>query len=145
MLRPMKNDEPGPSREAVDAVLQFLPILSAPGFVPGAEAGGEPRGNGVMTLPWFDYSPEMNALVQALYDNGWIYDFDWPAWGATAERYVERPALLRDADLATIRKLFTTHVRADRFTEGHLAAMARCGHLVALLRRLQELREGMLD
>jgi hypothetical protein len=143
MLGPMTHDEPAPSCAALDAVLRFLPILSAPGFVPGTEAGGERRADGVITMPWFDYAPGMQAFVRALYENGWVYDFDWPAWSATAKRYIEEPALLRAADLATIRKLFTTHVRADRFTDGHLAEMARRGHLVALLRRLQELREGM--
>lgn len=40
-------------------------------------------------------------------------------------------------------KLFTTHIRADRFCEGHLAAMFENGHIVTLLRWLKQLRFQM--
>ena len=47
------------------------------------------------------------------------------------------------ADSEPILKLLTTHVRKERFCEGHLAAMFEDGHIVALLRRLKVIREGM--
>ena len=137
----MKSKDPAPSRNEIDGVLQFLSILAAPDFVPGTPAGGERLESGARQMPWFRYSSETNAFVQALYDNGWICDFDWPAWAGVAERYVKEPSLLHDAGFDTIRQILTTHVRMNRFSEGHLAAVERSGHLVAVLRRLQKLRE----
>ena len=48
-----------------------------------------------------------------------------------------------DADLLTLRRLLTTHVRADRFTEGHLAAELENGHICAILEQLEELRNEL--
>jgi len=42
-----------------------------------------------------------------------------------------------------IRKLLTTHVRKERFCEGHLLAMFESGHIVNVLRRLKGLRSTM--
>ena len=47
--------------------------------------------------------------------------------------------LLEKGDLETLRKLFTTHVRKDRCYEGHLDCMFECGHITAILERLQQL------
>jgi hypothetical protein len=42
-----------------------------------------------------------------------------------------------------VRKLLTTHIRADRFIEGHLAGVLENGHIVAVLRRLRTIRDQM--
>ena len=80
-------------------------------------------------------------FVSALHEHGFIRPFDWGGWQSEAERYVEDPAQLQRADLETICKLLTIHVRKERFCEGHLAAMFECGHLTAVLRRLADLLE----
>lgn len=41
----------------------------------------------------------------------------------------------------TLRKLLTAHVRADRFSEGHLASVLESRHITAMLRRLKRIRE----
>jgi hypothetical protein len=56
---------------------------------------------------------------------------------------VSKPGALETANLLTLRKLLTVHVRKDRFVEGHLARMLECGHITAILRRLREVRAGM--
>ncbi|QDT48935.1 hypothetical protein Pan258_29820 [Symmachiella dynata] len=61
----------------------------------------------------------------------------------TAREYVNSPGMIESSDVKTIRKLFTTHVRKDRFCEGHLATMFENGHIVALMRRLQQIRDEM--
>ena len=58
-------------------------------------------------------------------------------WQETAREYVEDPAKVESADAETIQKLLTTHVRKERFFEGHLAAMFENGHVVALLQKAQ--------
>ena len=123
------------SNKQIDAILQFLDVFEADDFVSGqwhSEKG---------SMPWFEQSEEVGRFVQALYDNGWIVSFDWTAWQKEAARYVESPELLISADLETIQKLLTTHVRKERFCEGHLAGMFRSGHVVAMLRRLREIRQ----
>ena len=116
------SQEPDPSLGDIDALLRFLPAAET---------------------PVFDRTGGLTELVQVLYDHGWVSEFDWSEWQPVAERYARNPALLRDIGLGTLRKLFTTHVRRDRFCEGHLAEIARSGHLLALLRRLHEIRGGL--
>lgn len=77
-----------------------------------------------------------------MYKNRWIIDFDWPSWGDEARRY-EHEEILATADLETIRKLLTGHVRNDRFCEGHLLSVLESGLITAILRRLRVIREGM--
>lgn len=126
---------PRDTRAAIDALLPFLPTLESDRF----RAGEWHVEEGVM--PFFSPAEEVGRFVDALYEYGWVVSFDWPAWRDEAERYVGSPESVAGADLNTIRKLFTTHVRQDRFCEGHLSEMIRTGHVAALLRRLRELRE----
>jgi hypothetical protein len=58
------------------------------------------------------------------------------------EQLVDHPALLSKANLQTLRKLLTAHVRADRFTEGHLAGMIESGHIAMILKRMAEIHSS---
>lgn len=110
----------------------------------GGEVTEGEDGTRTMAMPYFESSPELMALIQTLYDHNWIADdFDWPAWQPVAERYAKEPGLLDEADLGTLRKLFTTHVRKERFCDGHLAEVTRSGHLLALLQRLAQIRNQL--
>ena len=64
-------------------------------------------------------------------------------WQDIAARYVGSPDMVAQADVETIRKLFTTHARNDRICEGHMVAMIESGHVAACLRRLRELRPAV--
>jgi hypothetical protein len=124
----------------IEAVLPFLDRFEAAGFEAGA--WNSPPGR----LPWFVYAEAVTEFQAALYDNGWVApSFDWMEWQDTAREYVGSPDRIESADAETIQRLFTTHVRKERFCEGHLAAMFENGHIVALLRRLQEIRRAMGD
>lgn len=125
-----------PSAEQVDAVLAFLPVFERQGFVPSRVEA--PPGQ----FPYHVFAKELSQFLRALYDNGFVFSFDWPSWQEEAERYSEQPELLRTANLQVLRKLVTVHVRKERFCEGHLPAMVECGHIAAILRRLKELREA---
>ena len=72
-----------------------------------------------------------------------IIPFDWRSWSEEAERYQMDPEALQAADLLTLRKLLTAHVRAERFAEGHLASVFESGHIAAILRRLKQIRAEM--
>lgn len=61
------------------------------------------------------------------------------SWDEEAHIRVDDPDAVRSADLLTCRKLLTTHVRANRFSEGHLAGVIKSGHIAAVLLRAAEL------
>lgn len=122
----------------IDALLPFLERFESAGFSPGSWK--IPEGQ----FPWFDVNKVVMEFNQALYDNGWVTPaFDWTEWQPSAQEFVDSPQMIGKADAKTIQKLLTTHSRADRFCEGHLAAMFENGHIVALLRRLKTIREKM--
>ena len=130
-------DNNGLSPAQLDAVLAFLPILSAHGYIFGvwhAEPG---------EMPYFAHSPEVEQFIASLYAQNVIIKFDWCAWREPANALLQDPTLLAQADLLTLRRLLTAHVRQDRFIEGHLAQMLENGHITAILRRLGELRAGL--
>jgi len=125
------TNPPEITKENLTAILKYISIFEAEGFEPGEPVTD--RG-----MPWYSYSDEVLNFVQDLYDNNIIYSFDWPAWQEEAERLHNDPEALASADLETLRKLLTVHVRKDRFSEGHLAAVIRDGHVLAILKRLEE-------
>ncbi len=133
------TSEPTPSTEPVDpaaieAVLTFLPY-----FADRSNTFYEVDTSFSMFDP-YRYADEVNSFHGVLYESGFLaFAFDWPAWQDTAEKYVERPDRLADADLTTLRKLLLTHIRKERFDSGHLAAMIDIGHILAILQRLDVL------
>ena len=125
------------SAAQMDKVLAFLPSFEKPGA-----AFGEwqtPAGQ----FPYYSYSAEVSRFMAALYKENFVIHFAWPSWKETAEGYMDRPETLAEADLLTLRKLLTTHVRNDRFVEGHMAGMLVNGHITAILRRLQAIRQAL--
>ena len=130
-----ENDVPEVGPHQLDAVLRFLPIFEQPGYVFGE--WHSPEGQ----FPYYAMHHEAIEFVQALYAQQVVFSFDWPSWQEEAERFVADPEALETADLLTLRKLLTTHVRKDRFVEGHLASVLECGHIVAILRRMGRICE----
>jgi Family of unknown function (DUF6508) len=125
--------------QQIDAILPFLDRFEAVGFSAGSWK--MPEGQ----MPWFNFEDAVMGFQQTLYDNGWVTPaFDWTEWQQSAQVFVDSPKKIQEADAVTIQKLFTTHVRADRFCEGHLASMFQNGHILALLRRLKTIRDDML-
>lgn len=75
----------------------------------------------------------------ALEQHGFIEVFDWNTWLASLGRPIEDPSLLATADVDTLRKVITTHIRMERFVRGHLESLIRTGYFSAFLDRLQVL------
>jgi hypothetical protein len=129
---------PPVTAKQIDAILPFLDRFEAAGF----SAGSWEMPDGQM--PWFGFDQVVMEFHQALYDHGWVTPaFNWTEWQRSAQEFVDSPEKVEKADPTTILKLLTTHVRADRLCEGHLAAMFENGHVVALLRRLKAIRAKM--
>ncbi len=126
-----------PTPEAIEAVLAFLPFFADPSNtfyeVDTTDFSFDP----------YDYAPQVARFQQVLYESGFLPSaFDWPAWQETAEGYVTHPDRLANADITTLRRLLLTHVRKERFVSGHLASMIDCGHILAVLQRLDTLHRG---
>ena len=119
--------------DAVTGLLTFLPLLrnTSPDF---SRIGY-----------WGDMSSRVSAqtardFYQYVYNNGFILiDFDWQAWGDEAVSYMEDRKKLNTADMATLYKLITAHMRADHFVEGHYDAIIENGFLGDVLHRMQEI------
>ena len=125
--------------ERIAALTRFLPVFESPDFSFGEVGGGGANDEGVITMPHFSPGPEAMAFQRAVYDYGWAVNFDWPSWQDKAARFVNEPETLASASVEDIERLLTTHLRKERFCEGHLASMYECGHLTAILRRLGEI------
>jgi len=127
----------GVSTEDMDAVLKFLPQFEKPRFSFGRWEGGGNASEEAMSEPLF----VLSKAAHRFYEHNWIKVFDWPKWQKQAIRYYKMPSRLKKAGIGTLSKLLTLHVRKERFCEGHLVAVHKSGHLVAILRRLQAIRK----
>lgn len=126
--------------KGIDKVLSFLPLFERRGskfYEINAQKG---------LLAPYTYSNEVNGFIQSLHDEGFILlSFNWGVWLGEANQYVNNPGLLQFADLLTLQKLITTHVRAERFNSGHLAQLIENNHILATLKRLSAIRKTMTD
>lgn len=138
----MTVDPPKPPADQLDweAALAYLPILSDPDFDPGDWAGGEQLGPNHFSARYAVLSPDAERFITCLYDTNIVAGTDWTTWlQQGGEAFYVDPDRLDEATLEQCRMLLIAHVRADRFTEGHLLETLRSGHLVQLLRRIREL------
>lgn len=128
------------TKQQIDAILPFLDCFKAIGFSAGTWKSSSDQ------MPWFHFNDSVMKFKRALYDNGWLApSVEWTKleWKKTAMNYVRFPDRIESAEAETIQRLFTSHFRKERLCEGHLAAMFENGHVLALLRRLQEIRRTM--
>jgi ADP-ribosyl-[dinitrogen reductase] hydrolase len=123
--------------QQIDAILVYLPIFEEPGYQFGQWVAREGH------FPHFSFSPEVRGFIDTLYKQSMIIPFDWMSWSEETKWYQSDPDALATADLLTLRKLLTVHVRADRFTEGHLASVFASGHVTAILHRLKQICDDM--
>lgn len=124
------------SKDGLDALARFAPILEAKGFAWGdwhAPAGW---------MPWLEHGNVASAFIDDAYRFDWISSgFDWPKWSRTAEaqRLRQDPAALAGADATQLVKLLTCAIRSDRFCEGSLAGDYESGLLARIAARAQVL------
>ena len=71
-------------------------------------------------------------------------EFNWPEWQPIAQYYVQDGDLLDSASLETCVRLLITHLRKNRFCEGHFRTMLQSGHIQRLLTRLEAIQKHLL-
>jgi len=124
----------------MDAVLQYLPVFERESYGFGERVDYSEGRPGVIAVAT-ELLPDADAFFYDLYGHGWVVSFDWPSWSERmGTDYIESLEVVSEADLPTLRRLVTAHVRADRFSDGHFLHMLKTGYLTAVLRRLYELR-----
>lgn len=78
----------------------------------------------------------LERFVQYCYEDNWVVTgFDWGEWAETARRLSAERTLLESVDHETLAKLLTTHIRMERFVDGHLAEIVLSGLFDDLGRR----------
>jgi len=113
-------------------------------FKPGKWHPSEQIDDNTSTFPCYEYSSLVSKFANALYDKGLIYPFDWGGWNYGV-KLSRNPELIQKANLLTLRKLITAHVRQDRFCEGHLVNVFESGLIVKILERLRKLKNSNIE
>lgn len=88
---------------------------------------------------------ETMEFYEELYNTGFLLVFDWKSWLDQNEIYKNIANNIEEhvtkADLDTLRKLMTSYIRGDRFTEGLFEGVIINGHITKILTRLKELMD----
>lgn len=88
---------------------------------------------------------EIMEFYEELYNTGFLLVFDWKSWLDQNEIYKNIANNIEEhvtkADLDTLRKLMTSYIRGDRFTEGLFEGVILNGHVTKILTRLKELMD----
>ena len=111
----------------------------------GRWQGGEADASGVIQMPWYEYSDEIDRFVSDMYRVKLVRPVDWTAWSGTpgAQRLIGDPAEIARATPDEIVYLVTTIIRGERFSDGEIAAAYERGTLLALAERARVLLGGM--
>jgi hypothetical protein len=87
-----------------------------------------------------DVSPALEEFLAAVYAKGFVVPYDWMSAYALHARDLEDAALLQSMDLDAFRRAAITHLRMDRFSEGHLKHLLQTGYFAAMAERARQLR-----
>jgi hypothetical protein len=128
------------TREGIRKILEFLPQFQDKSFIAGQWHSSRKIGKNTSSFPYFEYSDLVSKFIQTLYDEGLIYHFDWSSWNYGI-KLTQNHNLLQKANLLTLRKLITAHIRRERFCEGHLASAFQSGLVIRVLERIQRIAD----
>lgn len=122
-----------------EELLAFLPMFEAAGPALDATSTGftETDEQGVLQWPVVTY-PRAVAEFFRLAAQPWWTDTNYSPEREGA--LIADDAVVASASMKRLRSLLTYCVRGERFVDGHWAMMIREGRVVAILRRLKELR-----
>ena len=122
----------------IDSILKYLPYFKN-------RSNKFYRIDKAQIMDPYIYDGKVHDFVRTIYKENFIIIFDYPRWQMQALKYFRNSKLLESADIITLRKLLTLHIRKDRFVSGHLADMIDSGHILKILKRLKEIRDTIRD
>ncbi|MBR6011884.1 MAG: hypothetical protein IK060_06065 [Methanomicrobium sp.] len=120
--------------ENFDAALKYLDVLESQSII--SENGEEIAKTGGCEA--------IKDFLMVLYYNNWLINTRWQDWTGIAETHLGHRELLKEADVETIRKILTVHVRIDRLFPGDIADIISKGYMFAIFKRIEELKEPYL-
>jgi hypothetical protein len=131
--------------ERLQALARWEERFASPGFSMGRWAVVTPRADGVLQMPWYEYSETALVFVADASAFGWVVAFDWMRWAAApeAQRMLTDPRLVARASEADLVRLLTTIIRGDRFSEGRIASAYESGLLLAIVARARQLGDDL--
>ncbi len=93
-------------RKNIDTVLAFLPLFYS------KKAKLYKIQTESLSLDRYCYSKEFQKFIKGLYQENFVISFDSTTWQNEAQGFIQHPDLLNSADISTLQKLLTTHVRS---------------------------------
>jgi hypothetical protein len=90
--------------------------------------------DGVLTLGWPEYAPEVERLRAAVGAAGLVVPYAWPDWSGIERHRGGRG--LEEAPVEDAVRMVTAVVRSERFADGSIDGALRDGTLQAALRRV---------
>ena len=138
----MKVEEPNPEtvpRSGIDRVLAFTRHFQITETCSGKGPKIKRTREGGFTINPATLSKTAQDFVKACYEANLVQPLDWRIWSEEHGRDLKSETFIGSADLSTIIKMLTTHIRADRFCEGHILSAMKDGTILRILRRLEEI------
>lgn len=107
----------------------------------GRWQGGERDAAGVIQMPWYEYTDEMDRFVSEMYTAKLVQPVDWTRWQGTPEarRLIDDPAAIGAATEDDLVFLLTTIIRGERFSDGQIVGAYERGTLLAISERARTL------
>jgi hypothetical protein len=125
--------------DGIRRLLSFLPLLSGQGIQHGTYPNLEKTGNNTYSIIPSKLSVTAASFVAACNEENFVQPFDWCSWSEAHQAEINDDAFILNLDLHGIVMLLTTHIRTDRFCDGHLLSAFESGAIVRILDRLQEI------
>jgi hypothetical protein len=128
------------TRKRMDALLRFLPLLDVPDREFVEWRVGHKTEAESLIRPYAVYPQDVIEFFEEAGRSWWTEHRYRPGEAAAM---LNDDHLLRGADLDQIKVMLTYCVRGERFCDGHWAAVLESGRVVALLKRLADLRQAL--
>jgi hypothetical protein len=128
------------TRQDVDDLLRFLPLFDVPGRTFAHWPEPDKQKGGAITFPYPKYPDDVREFYR-LAGSGCWEDRDYSPKESSA--MLADPERIRNATLLEARTMLTFCVRSERFGDGSWEYWLKEGYIVAILKRLQVLRETL--
>ncbi|KYC46040.1 MAG: hypothetical protein APG12_00315 [Candidatus Methanofastidiosum methylothiophilum] len=131
------------SKKNIEVILNYLPYFEDTSqkffdiISPKREAGN------IVEYIYVKYSAKFMEFYRELHEQGFVTNFNWLDSNPNSDDLSPYYELLEDADILTLRRLFTMIVRHDKYNEGFFADVIESGLLLQMLNRLKLLKEEM--
>ena len=128
------------TREDIDALLEYLPLFEKPGREFAKWGGLEKNADGSLSFPFPVYDDDVEEFFRLVGQHGWL---DYGYKPEEAARMLADAEFIERASLEQVKTMLTYCLRGERFCDGHRESLLEGGQIVALLRRLEAIREQM--